>query len=100
MAYISLSVHPTSISRLAGNRMSGEIPNELENIPALKQLHLNGQRDFGGFTGPLPSFKNSLHLHDLDFSKNSLTGSIPTDFLETVRTSGDHDVYAYDSINL
>ena len=80
--------------------MSGEIPNELENIPALKQLHLNGQRDFGGFTGPLPSFKNSLHLHDLDFSKNSLTGSIPTDFLEKVRTSGDHDVYAYDSINL
>ena len=80
--------------------MSGEIPNDFENIPTLLQLHLNNQRDFGGFTGRVPSFKNSAHLEDLDFSKNSLTGSIPSDFLETVRKSTSHDVYAYDKINL
>lgn len=80
--------------------MSGEIPNELEGIPALKQLHLNGQRDFGGLTGPIPSFSTSEHLHDMDFSKNSLTGSIPVDFLETVRKSKDHADYAYDKIDL
>ncbi|KAL7553700.1 hypothetical protein ACHAWF_017020 [Thalassiosira exigua] len=85
---------------LSGNRMSGEIPNELENIDALKLLHLNKQRDFGGFTGPLPSFKNAQHLHNLDFSKNSLTGSIPDDFMESVRKSGSHDIYAYDSIDI
>ena len=80
--------------------MSGEIPNELENIDTLKQLHLNGQRDFGGFNGPLPSFKFSQTLEDIDFSKNSLTGSIPNDFLETVRQSLSHDIYAYDKIDL
>lgn len=85
---------------LSANRMSGEIPPELQDIPTLKQLHLNSQRDFGGFTGPLPSFSNAEVLHDVDLSKNSLTGSIPDTFMETVRTSGDHDIYAYDSIDL
>ena len=46
--------------------MSGEIPEVFEDIDTLKQLHLNGQRDFGGFTGPLPHFKQSMRLHDLD----------------------------------
>ncbi|KAL7543177.1 hypothetical protein ACHAXR_012471 [Thalassiosira sp. AJA248-18] len=85
---------------LSGNRMSGEIPNDLEKIETLKQLHLNGQRDFGGFTGKIPSFSESLHLWDIDFSRNSLTGSIPGDFLHTVRKSTDHDDYAYDKIDL
>jgi hypothetical protein len=85
---------------LSENRMSGEIPNELENIIPLRLLHLNGQRDFGGFTGKLPTFNTSEHLHELDFSKNSLTGSIPRSFLATVRTSGSHDDYAYDKIDL
>jgi hypothetical protein len=80
--------------------MSGEIPNELEEITPLRILHLNGQRDFGGFTGTLPNFNTSLHLHEIDLSKNSLTGSIPSSFLEAVRKSGSHDDYAYDDIDL
>jgi len=94
------NIHIASLYSLTANRMSGEIPEVFEDIDTLKQLHLNGQRDFGGFTGPLPHFKQSMRLHDLDFSKNSLTGSIPSDFLEAVRKSGNHDIYAYDSINL
>lgn len=85
---------------LSANRMSGEIPNSLEDIAPLRELHLNGQRDFGGFTGPIPDFNSSLHLHVIDFSKNSLTGSIPTSFLALVRSSASHDVYAYDTIDL
>jgi hypothetical protein len=85
---------------LSGNRMSGEIPNELEEITPLRILHLNGQREFGGFTGKLPNFTTSLHLHEIDVSKNSLTGSIPSSFLEGVRKSGNHDDYAYDKIDL
>ena len=80
--------------------MSGEIPNELEEIIPLRILHLNSQRDFGGFTGKLPDFNTSQHLHELDFSKNSLTGSIPSSFLAAVRSSGSHDDYAYDKIDL
>ena len=80
--------------------MRGSIPNSLEDIPTLKQLHLNGQRDFGGFTGPLPSFSESPHLHDINFSHNSLTGSIPENFMEKVRKSPNHDDYAYDKMDL
>jgi hypothetical protein len=80
--------------------MSGEIPNELEEIIPLRILHLNGQRDFGGFTGKLPDFSASQHLHEIDLSKNSLTGSIPNSFLATVRNSSSHDDYAYDDIDL
>lgn len=85
---------------LAGNRMSGSIPNELENITSLRQLHMNGQRDFGGFSGPVPSFESSPHLHDINFSRNSLTGSIPIDFLSAVRSSISHDDYAGVAIDM
>lgn len=80
--------------------MSGQIPNEFEDIETLKQLHLNGQRDFGGFSGPIPSFDKSPHLGDIDFSRNSLTGSIPDDFLQALRQSTSHADYAYDKIDL
>jgi Leucine-rich repeat (LRR) protein len=72
----------------------------LEDIAPLHILHLSGQREFGGFTGKLPNFTTSLHLHEIDVSKNSLTGSIPSSFLEGVRKSGNHDDYAYDKIDL
>lgn len=80
--------------------MSGEIPNELENIETLRYLNLAGQRDFGGFSGPVPSFNTSPHLHEIDFSRNSLTGTIPTDFLATARTSTSHDDYSGVQIDL
>jgi len=85
---------------LSGNRMSGSIPNGLGNVTSLRQLHLNGQRDFGGFSGPVPSLNKSPHLHDIDFSRNSLTGSIPNDFLASVRGSTVHDDYAGVSIDM
>lgn len=80
--------------------MSGEIPNQLEDIESLRYLNLAGQRDFGGFSGPVPSFDTSPHLHELDFSRNSLTGTIPADFLLAVRTSTSHDDYSGVQIDL
>lgn len=85
---------------LSGNRMSGDIPNELENIKTLRFLNLAGQRDFGGFSGPVPSFNHSSHLHEIDISRNSLTGTVPSDFLLSVRTSSSHDDYSGVQIDL
>lgn len=80
--------------------MSGEIPNALEDIETLRYLNLAGQRDFGGFSGPVPSFNTSSHLHQIDFSRNSLSGTVPNDFLLAVRTSTSHDDYSGVQIDL
>ena len=80
--------------------MSGNIPNELENISTLRELRLSGQREFGGFSGHLPSFESSPHLHVIDFSRNSLVGSIPNNFLKAVRGSGSHEDYAFVNIDM
>ena len=45
--------------------MSGIISVELNDIAPLCQLHLQRQRDFGGFSGPVPSFK-TLQLVGLE----------------------------------
>eukprot|EP00986_Skeletonema_menzelii_P018835 scaffold26732_cov145-Skeletonema_menzelii.AAC.1 len=80
--------------------LTGDIPVEFQDITPLRFLHLQGQRDFGGFSGPLPSFEKSPHLHDLDLSRNSLTGDISDKFLETVRKSKNRTDYAYPRIDL
>ena len=80
--------------------MSGYIPNELEDIETLRTLNLAGQRDFGGFSGPVPSFETSPHLHEIDLSTNSLTGTVPINFLLAVRTSTSHDDYSGVQIDL
>lgn len=85
---------------LSGNMLTGEIPIEFQDIRPLRYLHLQGQRDFGGFSGPLPSFENSAHLHDLNLSHNSLVGDISDKFLETVRKSKNRTDYAYPTIDL
>jgi len=85
---------------LSGNMLTGKIPDEFQDVTPLRFLHLQGQRDFGGFSGQLPSFENSAHLHDLDLSRNSLTGNISDKFLETVRKSKNRTDYAYPTIDL
>ena len=85
---------------LSGNMLTGDVPNEFQDITPLRTLHLQGQRDFGGFSGQLPSFEKSPHLHDLDLSRNSLTGDISDKFLETVRKSKNRTDYAYPTIDL
>lgn len=85
---------------LSRNMFSGKIPVEFQDIAPLRVLHLNNQQKSGGFSGPLPSFQKSPHLHDLDLSHNSLSGNISNSFLETVRNSKNRTDYAYPKIDL
>jgi Leucine-rich repeat (LRR) protein len=95
---------------LYGNQLTGTIPNEIGQMPKLWHIdfsendftgHLPAEaismltdlekfhvsqsgRTKNGISGKLPSFKNNVKLHMLDLSSNSITGSIPSDFLSGV----------------
>lgn len=70
---------------LAGNMLTGEIPNSLMQLPSLVHLNLSDQAPRGGgLTGNLPSFSALLNLKELYLNKNKLSGSIPEDFLDGV----------------
>ncbi|KAL2327294.1 hypothetical protein Fmac_020721 [Flemingia macrophylla] len=56
---------------LSGNNFSGQIPPSLTQLHLLKELHL----EYNAFTGPIPSFPNTLA--SLDLSNNKLQGPIP-----------------------
>ena len=70
--------------RLQSNNFSGMIPDELGDMTNLAFLDLSNQRsnDKPGFTGTIPSFTKLHDIHRIDLSSNSLTGTIPSTFLE------------------
>ena len=86
------------VLNLAENNFEGTIPAELNDLTNLKFLSLQreggifGYNDIGinqgksslqglGLTGPLPSFDRLTMISQLYLGVNSLTGSIPYDFL-------------------
>ena len=86
---------------LAENNFEGTIPQELNDLTKLVFLSLQreggilGSTDIGvkqgdssalgpGLTGPLPSFNKLTSIKELYLGVNSLTGSIPFDFLDGV----------------
>ena len=59
---------------LSGNDLTGEIPKELGNLSALKELYLSGNQ----LTGQIPKELGNLSaLEKLDLFFNKLTGEIP-----------------------
>ncbi|CAI9109346.1 OLC1v1009150C1 [Oldenlandia corymbosa var. corymbosa] len=60
---------------LSGNRLDGEIPNELLELEGLKSLNLSNNK----LTGRIPEkIGNLKNLESLDLSMNQLSGHIPT----------------------
>ena len=73
--------------RLRSNKMSGNIPPVLTKLKKLSVLDLSHQRSddgSGGFSGPLPSFASASSISRLDLSGNSISGTIPEDFMALI----------------
>ncbi|KAL4564197.1 hypothetical protein LXL04_028253 [Taraxacum kok-saghyz] len=65
---------------LAGNRLSGNIPDVIGNLPkSLLQLHLDDNQISGGIP---PDISNLFNLTLLNLSRNFLTGSIPKELCQ------------------
>ncbi|XP_073107667.1 LRR receptor-like serine/threonine-protein kinase IOS1 isoform X2 [Elaeis guineensis] len=82
----------TSIN-LSSLRLTGNIPNAIDNLKAIEYLDLSNNN----FTGPIPNFLSGLNsLRMLNLSNNQLNGSIPkalrqkqeNGFLETENNPG------------
>lgn len=73
--------------RLRSNKMSGNIPPVLSELKKLSVLDLSHQRSdggSGGFSGGLPSFSSASSISRLDLSGNSISGTIPADFMAVI----------------
>ena len=79
---------------LGQNKFSGTIPRQITNLPQLEMLSLEAEAGVvpggmfgiggGGLTGELPAFDNIPRLKELYLKDNSLTGTIPSNFLGNI----------------
>jgi len=69
------------------NDLDGTIPTQLNLLVNLRYLDLSDQRSEGGLVGRLPSFATLKHLKRINLARNSLTGSVANDFLDSADAS-------------
>ena len=68
--------HPTTRHRqidLAGNKLTGGIPDSIGNLTALSVLNLGSN----ALAGDIPAILGNGPLHEIILSDNNLTGSLP-----------------------
>jgi Leucine-rich repeat (LRR) protein len=74
---------------LGNNDFTGHLPSEINRMANMRDLSVHHTREVGdaspndhpGLSGPLPTFGDMPYLTLLFLDGNSLTGTIPTDFL-------------------
>lgn len=67
---------------LSENMFVGPIPDSFANLSSLQSLFIDSfTRKSAGLSGPLPSFEGMPNLRQIYLNENSLTGTIPENFL-------------------
>jgi len=67
---------------LSENRFVGPLPAKISNLTSLQSLFIDSfTHESAGLSGPLPSFQGMPELKQISLNENSLTGSIPENFL-------------------
>eukprot|EP00562_Extubocellulus_spinifer_P013816 CAMPEP_0178558590 /NCGR_PEP_ID=MMETSP0697-20121206/10490_1 /TAXON_ID=265572 /ORGANISM="Extubocellulus spinifer, Strain CCMP396" /LENGTH=2669 /DNA_ID=CAMNT_0020191701 /DNA_START=259 /DNA_END=8268 /DNA_ORIENTATION=- len=70
------------VLQLSENLFVGEIPREFDGLASLESLFIDSfTRNSVGLSGPVPDFNNLEYLTEINLNSNSLTGTIPDDFL-------------------
>lgn len=84
---------PTTIGKLVGlrellafeNEFSGVLPVELNSLTSLESISLHQTSSSNSIGGSLPEFRDLTKLTSLQLDSNSLTGTLPSAFLENTQ---------------
>ncbi len=63
---------------LSYNQLHGSLPQYLDDLVLLREIWAHDN----DFTGPIPSFSQAPDIHKIYLNDNSLSGVIPTNFIE------------------
>lgn len=69
---------------LSENHFTGSIPSEIDSLSDLEVFALHQTSGEANLSGPLPAFDSFSQLKELSLESNSLTGSIPSNFLARI----------------
>lgn len=78
------------IKDFSENDLTGHLPTvAIQKLVNLEKFHVHQSgRGGDGIIGQLPAFDRQTKLHMLDINSNSMTGSIPSNFLSGVEDVG------------
>ena len=77
------------VAILSENNFIGSIPDAFSNMPLLNTLSIHQKTNtLGGLTGAVPDFTGSPQLQEINLAGNSLSGGLPSTFMENSELLG------------